>query len=52
MVIARILSGEKPRDIEQVFVSPARIALNMTTAKKIGFHPTVDILLVADEIAR
>lgn len=51
-VAARILRGEKPRNIGQVFVSPARIALNMTTAKKIGFKPTVDILLAADEIAR
>lgn len=52
MVAARILRGEKPRNIEQIHISPARIALNMTTAKMIGFKPTVDILLVADEIAR
>lgn len=51
-VAARILKGEKPREIGQIFKSPARIALNMTTAHKIGFEPTVDILLVADEIAR
>lgn len=51
-VAARILKGEKPRSIGQIYTSPARIALNMTTAKKIGFKPTVDILLVADEILR
>lgn len=51
-VAIRILKGEKPGDIDQVYVSPARIAINMTTAKQIGFRPTVDILLVADEIAR
>lgn len=51
-VAARILRGEKPRSIGQIFISPARIALNMTTAKMIGFKPTVDILLVADEIVR
>ncbi|WP_051284025.1 ABC transporter substrate-binding protein [Desulforegula conservatrix] len=52
MVAARILKGEKPREIGQIYISPARIALNMTTAKMIGFKPTVDILLVADEIVR
>lgn len=51
-VAVRILKGEKPRDIGQIYSSPARIALNMTTAEKIGFKPTVDILLVADEIVR
>ena len=52
MVVARILKGEAPRHIGQIYTSPARIALNMTTAKQIGFKPTVDILLVADEIVR
>jgi len=51
-VAARILRGETPRNIGQIYTSPARIVLNMTTAEKIGFKPTVDILLVADEIVR
>ncbi|MFA6012733.1 MAG: ABC transporter substrate binding protein [Desulfobacteraceae bacterium] len=51
-VAARILRGEKPRNIGQIYTSPTRIALNMSTAKKIGIKPTVDILLVADEILR
>ncbi|WP_394065604.1 ABC transporter substrate-binding protein [Alcaligenes sp. WGS1538] len=49
-VIARILNGAKPRQLSQIWVDPAKIALNLDTARIIGFDPPVDILLAADEV--
>lgn len=49
-VIARIFNGAKPRQLSQIWVDPAKIALNLDTARIIGFDPPVDILLAADEV--
>lgn len=48
--IARVLNGALPRDLDQVWVDPAKIALNLGTARRIGFDPPIDILLAADEV--
>lgn len=48
--IARILNGATPRDLNQVWIDNAKIALNLTTARTIGFDPPIDILLAADEV--
>lgn len=48
--IARIFNGAKPRDLEQRWVSPAKVAVNLKTAELIGFKPPADIMLAADEI--
>lgn len=48
--IARILNGAKPREISQIWIDPPKIALNLATARTIGFDPPVDILLAADEV--
>jgi ABC-type uncharacterized transport system substrate-binding protein len=48
--IAAVLHGEKPCHLPQVFESTPRIILNLEVAKKIGYKPSFDILLVADEI--
>jgi len=48
--IARIFNGAKPRQISQIWVDPAKIAINLATARAIGFDPPVDILLAADEV--
>lgn len=48
--IARVLNGARPRDLDQVWVDPAKIALNLGTARMIGFDPPIDILLAADEV--
>lgn len=48
--IARVLNGAKPRQLSQVWIDPAKIALNLETARIIGFDPPVDILLAADEV--
>lgn len=48
--IARVLNGALPRELDQVWVDPAKIALNLGTARIIGFDPPIDILLAADEV--
>lgn len=48
--IARIFNGAKPRHLSQVWIDPAKIALNLETARVIGFDPPIDILLAADEV--
>ena len=49
-IMTRILNGEKPRDIPQLYESKMEIAINLETAKKIGFHFPMDILAGAREI--
>jgi len=48
--IARIFHGAKPRQLSQIWIDPPKIALNLATARTIGFDPPVDILLAADEV--
>ncbi|WP_440588389.1 ABC transporter substrate-binding protein [Bordetella genomosp. 11] len=48
--IARIFNGARPRQLNQIWMDPAKIALNLETARVIGFDPPVDILLAADEV--
>jgi ABC-type uncharacterized transport system substrate-binding protein len=50
--IVKVLKGIPPRKLPQVFVSTPRIILNIDTAKKIGYKPPFEILLIADEIHR
>jgi len=49
-VIARIFNGAQPRALDQVWIDPAKIALNLDTARIIGFDPPIDILLAADDV--
>lgn len=48
--IAKILNGAKPRDLDQLFEDPPRIAINLKTAQIIGYDPGVDILGSSDEV--
>ncbi len=48
--IARILNGASPRDLDQRWSAPPKIALNLAAAERIGFDPPVDLLLASDEI--
>jgi len=48
--MAKIFNGAKPRDIEQLFEDPPKIAINLKTAELIGYDPPVDVLSAADEI--
>ena len=46
----RILQGAKPRDLPQIFQERQEIAINLETARKIGFPFPMDILAGAKEI--
>jgi ABC-type uncharacterized transport system substrate-binding protein len=48
--IARIFNGAKPRDLEQRWYAPAKLAINLETARSIGYVPPVDIMLAADQV--
>jgi len=48
--IAKIFNGAKPRQLNQVFENSPKFAINMKTAKTIGYNPPVAILSAADEI--
>ena len=47
-VVARIFNGVKPRDIPQVFKDKMRLAINLETAKTIGYPVPPNILKEAD----
>ena len=47
---AKIFNGAKPRDLEQLFEDPPRIAINLKTAQIIGYDPTIDVLGFSDEV--
>lgn len=49
-IMAKIFNGAKPRELGQIFEDPPKIAINLETAKIIGYNPPVDILGAADEI--
>lgn len=46
----KILNGTKPRDLNQIFEDPLDIAINMATAKAIGFSMPQSILTIATEV--
>jgi ABC-type uncharacterized transport system substrate-binding protein len=48
--IIRSLSGVPVGKLNQVYENTPQILLNLETAKKIGYKPSFDILLVADQI--
>jgi ABC-type uncharacterized transport system substrate-binding protein len=47
---ANIFNGAKPRELDQLFEAPPEIAINLKTAKLIGYDPPVDVLGAADEL--
>ena len=49
-VIAQIFNGSRPRDLAQIFEHPYQIAVNMETARRIGFEVPSGILQAADEV--
>ncbi len=49
-VMLRVLQGTKPRALSQVYENSANIILNLGVARAIGFRPSFEILLAADEV--
>jgi ABC-type uncharacterized transport system substrate-binding protein len=50
--IAKIFNGAAPNQLDQVFIEPPKIALNLKTAEIVNFNPPLVILGAADEIYR
>jgi len=48
--MAKIFNGAKPRQLDQLFEEPPKIAINLKTAELIQYDPPVDVLGSADEI--
>ncbi len=48
--IARIFNGARPRELDQLFEDPPKIAINLKACELVGFDPPVDVLGAADEI--
>ncbi len=46
----KILNGTKPRNLNQIFEDPLEIAINMATAKAIGFPMPQSMLKIAAEV--
>jgi len=49
-IIANIINGAKPRDLNQIFEVTVKSAFNATTAKKIGLKPEVYDLLLRSSV--
>lgn len=49
-IMAKIFNGANPGDLNQIFEDPRFIAINLNTAKAIGFKPPKGLMMVADEI--
>lgn len=48
--VIRILSGDSPRSLPQVFLEPAALAVNLDTARAIGWHPPVEVMDLVTEV--
>jgi ABC-type uncharacterized transport system substrate-binding protein len=51
-IVAKVLNGARPNQLDQLFEEPPKIAINLKTAELIGFDPPVVLLGAADEIYR
>ncbi|MDR1165323.1 MAG: ABC transporter substrate-binding protein [Deltaproteobacteria bacterium] len=51
-VAQRILEGEKPRDINQIYLPPLVLALNLKMAMSVGWTPPFEVLVAVDELYR
>jgi ABC-type uncharacterized transport system substrate-binding protein len=49
-IMAQIFNGAKPRELEQVFMDPKTIVVNIKTAKIIGYIIPPEFLKVTDKI--
>ncbi len=48
--IGEVLKGTPPRRVNMIFESPVRLAINLKTAKAIGYAPSADVIIAAEEI--
>jgi ABC-type uncharacterized transport system substrate-binding protein len=50
LIMAKIFNGAHPGELNQVFEDPKRIAINLKTARAIGFRIPRGLIQVADEV--
>jgi ABC-type uncharacterized transport system substrate-binding protein len=48
--MAKVLNGAKPRALNQIYSDSMNIAINLDTAKEVGFEPPISLLGATDEI--
>ncbi|MCR5561827.1 MAG: ABC transporter substrate-binding protein [Desulfovibrio sp.] len=48
-LIVSLLNGAKPRNLPQRLHSPMLLAINMHSAARIGWNPSLEVLLIVDE---
>jgi ABC-type uncharacterized transport system substrate-binding protein len=48
--MAKVFNGAKPRQLNQEFPNPYRLAINVETERQIGFHFPDSILMMVDEV--
>lgn len=48
--IGRVLNGENPGNLSQIYGDTPSIVLNMEVAEQTGYRPPFEILLIADEL--
>lgn len=48
--LAAIIRGAAPRSLSQIFESAVSLAINLRTATRIGWNPSLEILAAVDEI--
>jgi len=49
-IAGQIFNGAKPGSLPQVFEDPPKISLNLESATRVGYNPSVEILVAADEV--
>jgi ABC-type uncharacterized transport system substrate-binding protein len=48
--IARVLNGEKPRKLPQIYMETPKVVINMGTAQDIDYKVPFEVLLTADKV--
>ena len=48
--MAKVINGEKPRNVNQIFEPALGLAINLKMAMLIGWNPPLEILAAVDEI--
>ena len=48
-LIHSLLKGAMPRSLPQKLISPMQLAINLRTAARIGWNPSLDVLMMVDQ---
>ena len=49
-LLSRIMAGEPARRLPQLYIEPINLQFNQETAKRIGWKPTLEVLMAVDDI--